>query len=85
LVSIVTVSPLRVYRPAFFGIFLPLKWLHADDGVVDPAKVELFVHALEMVYVPKGSFYVGSGGRAYIWGLKEPRRKQECGGLADGS
>ena len=62
-----------------------LKWLHADDGVVNPAKVELFVHALEMVYVPKGSFYVGSGGRAYTWGLKEPRRKQECGGLADGS
>jgi formylglycine-generating enzyme required for sulfatase activity len=37
-----------------------LKWLHADDGVADPSKVQLSVHALEMVYVPEGSFYVGS-------------------------
>ncbi len=40
-----------------------LKWLHADDGVEDPAKVELSVHAIEMVYVPEGSFYVGGGGK----------------------
>jgi len=40
-----------------------LKWLHAVDGVADPAEVELFVHALEMVYVPEGGFYVGSAGR----------------------
>ena len=40
-----------------------LKWLHEDDAVADTAKVELFVHALEMVYVPKGSFYAGSGGK----------------------
>ena len=40
-----------------------LKWLYKDDKVADPAEVELFVHALEMVYVPQGSFYVGSGGK----------------------
>jgi len=40
-----------------------LKWLNKDDGVDDPTKVELFVHALEMVYVPEGSFLVGSAGR----------------------
>ena len=40
-----------------------LKWLYKDGKVADPAKVELFVHALEMVYVPQGSFYVGSAGR----------------------
>jgi len=40
-----------------------LKWLHEDDKVADPSKVELFVHALEMVYVPRGGFYVGSGGK----------------------
>ncbi|MDE0977578.1 MAG: hypothetical protein OR999_09895, partial [Arenicellales bacterium] len=34
-----------------------LRWLHADDKVVDPSKIELSVHALEMVYVPEGSFY----------------------------
>jgi hypothetical protein len=40
-----------------------LKWLHKEDGVEDKAKVELFVHALEMVYVPQGSFFVGGGGK----------------------
>jgi len=40
-----------------------LKWLNADDKVADPTKVEVLVHALEMVYVPEGSFYVGSGGK----------------------
>jgi hypothetical protein len=40
-----------------------LKWLHKEDKVADPAKVELSVHALEMVYVPEGAFYVGSAGR----------------------
>jgi formylglycine-generating enzyme required for sulfatase activity len=40
-----------------------LKWMYKDDKVADPARVELFVHALEMVYVPKGSFYVGSAGK----------------------
>jgi len=40
-----------------------LKWLHKDDKVADPSKVELFVHALEMVYVSRGSFYVGAAGK----------------------
>jgi len=40
-----------------------LKWHHAGDKIADPAKVELSVHALEMVYVPEGSFYVGSAGK----------------------
>jgi len=40
-----------------------LKWLHKDDGVEDPTKVDIFVHALEMVYVPEGSFKVGGAGR----------------------
>jgi formylglycine-generating enzyme required for sulfatase activity len=39
-----------------------LKWLHKDDGVKKPAKVELSVHALEMVYVPQGRFYAGAPG-----------------------
>lgn len=40
-----------------------LRWLHADDEVADPTKVELSVHALEMVYVPQGAFYVGTNGQ----------------------
>ena len=40
-----------------------LKWLHEDDKVADITKVELSVHALEMVYVPQGGFYVGSAGK----------------------
>jgi len=59
-----------------------LKWLYKQDKVADPAEVELSVHAIEMVYVPKGSFYAGGGGKSYIPGRK---RKQEAGSLTDGS
>jgi len=40
-----------------------LRWLRAGDKPVDPSKIELSVHALEMVYVPEGSFYVGTNGK----------------------
>jgi formylglycine-generating enzyme required for sulfatase activity len=40
-----------------------LKWLSAEDGIPEAAKVDVFLHALEMVYVPQGSFYVGSAGK----------------------
>ena len=40
-----------------------LKWLTKDDKLADGAEAELFVHALEMVYVPRGAFYVGSEGK----------------------
>jgi len=59
-----------------------VKWLHKDDGVDDPAKAELCVHALEMVYVPRGAFKVGSGALSYISGGSD--RKQEAGSLAIG-
>ncbi|MGB2819501.1 MAG: SUMF1/EgtB/PvdO family nonheme iron enzyme, partial [Phycisphaerae bacterium] len=39
-----------------------LRWLHGADGVADAAKAELKVFAIEMVYVPRGAFKVGSGG-----------------------
>ncbi len=39
-----------------------LRWLSGADGVADPAKVEVKVYALEMVYVPEGAFALGSGG-----------------------
>lgn len=39
-----------------------LRWLHAADGVEDPAAVDLRVHAIDMVRVPEGAFHAGSGG-----------------------
>jgi formylglycine-generating enzyme required for sulfatase activity len=39
-----------------------LRWLHGADGVADPKAIELKVFAIEMVYLPRGAFMVGSGG-----------------------
>lgn len=39
-----------------------LRWNYAQNGVASTQKVQVSVHAIEMVYVPQGSFKVGSGG-----------------------
>lgn len=39
-----------------------LRWDYGTDGVLDNETVEVKVFALEMVYIPQGSFYLGSGG-----------------------
>lgn len=39
-----------------------LRWNYGANGVADNATVQLQVFAIEMVYVPQGSFYAGSGG-----------------------
>jgi formylglycine-generating enzyme required for sulfatase activity len=39
-----------------------LRWLHGADGVEDAATADLKLFAIEMVYVPRGTFAVGSGG-----------------------
>jgi formylglycine-generating enzyme required for sulfatase activity len=39
-----------------------LRWNYGVDGLIDADSVEVCVFAIEMVYVPQGSFYVGSGG-----------------------
>jgi len=39
-----------------------LRWNYGINGVADNAQVDIKVFAIEMVYVPQGSFYVGSGG-----------------------
>jgi formylglycine-generating enzyme required for sulfatase activity len=41
---------------------LELLWNYGANGVADKAFVEIEVFAIEMVYVPSGSFFVGSGG-----------------------
>jgi formylglycine-generating enzyme required for sulfatase activity len=43
-------------------IGVSLRWDYGIDGLGDEDNVELCVMGIEMVYVPKGSFYVGSGG-----------------------
>lgn len=51
-----------------------LRWNYAQDGVSRPVPVDVQVFAIEMVYVPRGSFYLGSGGA-------EPGRLYEGGGV----
>lgn len=37
-------------------------WNYGSDGVLDTDSCEIRVFAVEMVYVPQGAFYLGSGG-----------------------
>lgn len=39
-----------------------LRWDYGTDGVADGDSVNICVFAIEMVYVPQGQFYLGSGG-----------------------
>jgi formylglycine-generating enzyme required for sulfatase activity len=39
-----------------------LRWNYGADGLGNGDNVEVSVMAIEMVYVPQGAFYVGSGG-----------------------
>lgn len=39
-----------------------LRWNYGVDGVLDGDSVNVCVFAIEMVYVPQGQFYLGSGG-----------------------
>lgn len=39
-----------------------LRWNYGANGITDNMQVSVQVFAIEMVYVPQGSFYVGSGG-----------------------
>lgn len=39
-----------------------LRWNYGADGLANNDKVEICVFGMEMVYVPQGSFYAGSGG-----------------------
>jgi len=41
---------------------MSLKWNYAATGLGGTNAVDISVHAIEMVYIPQGAFYVGSGG-----------------------
>ncbi len=51
---------------------IELRWNYGAQGIADGVAVDVQVFAIEMVYVPQGSFYVGSGGN-------------EIGSFTDGS
>lgn len=40
-------------------------WNYGSNGVLDTDSCEIRVYAVEMAYVPQGSFYLGSGGTEY--------------------
>ena len=48
-----------------------LRWNYGVDGLTDADLVEIRVFAIEMVYVPQGSFYVGDGSVTTIRGQFE--------------
>ena len=41
---------------------MSLKWNYAATGLGGTNAVDVSVHAIEMVYIPQGAFYAGSGG-----------------------
>ncbi len=47
---------------------MQLRWNYASNGVLSTDKVDIRVFAVEMVYVPGGDFYLGSGG-SDSWGF----------------
>ena len=56
-----------IYRSAdgngnFIGNNIRLRWDYAKNGLTKTNNVDVSVHAIEMVYIPERSFYVGSGG-----------------------
>lgn len=56
-----------IYRNAdgaglFSATDLQLRWNYGANGLTENDIVDIRVHAIEMVYVPEGNFYIGSGG-----------------------
>ncbi len=56
-----------IYRSAdgsgtFSKTGVQLRWNYGANGVNDYAVIDICVFAIEMVYLPQGSFYAGSGG-----------------------
>ncbi len=50
---------------------IKLRWRYRNDGLFDDCKVTVQVFAIEMVYVPQASFYVGDGAVASLVGQFE--------------
>ncbi len=50
---------------------IQLKWNYGVDGLADNALVDISVSAIEMVYVPQGSFWLGDGSNSVLHGQFE--------------
>lgn len=48
-----------------------LRWNYGVDGMTDNAIVDISVSAIEMVYVPQGSFWLGDGSNTIVHGQFE--------------
>lgn len=48
-----------------------LRWNYGIDGLADNALVDIHVSAIEMVYVPQGSFWAGDGSNSILHGQFE--------------
>lgn len=48
-----------------------LRWNYGVDGLADNALVDISVSAIEMVYVPQGSFWLGDGSNSTLHGQFE--------------
>lgn len=57
---------------------IKLRWEYGDDLLQDEDSVEICVFAIEMVYVPQASYYLGSGGASEYNGFYQyPNRTDE--------
>ncbi len=66
-----------IYRSAdgagtFSKTGVQLRWNYGANGVTDYAMLDIWVYAIEMVYVPQASFSAGSGGTEYDAFYKYP-------------
>lgn len=49
-------------KGTFAATEVQLRWYYGANSLLDIARVDIQVFAIEMVYVPKGNFYLGTGG-----------------------
>ena len=62
-----------IYRDAdgvgtFSKTGVQLRWNYGANGVADNDVIDIRLYAIEMVYVPQGSFFIGSGGTEAMLG-----------------
>ena len=61
-----------------------LRWNYGIDGTADDAVVDVNVFAIEMVYVPQGSFFLGDGASIYAF-YDDAERSTTPAHITDGS
>lgn len=69
----------------FYSSGVRLRWNYGSQGLPDNAIVDLKVFAIEMVYVPQGSFFIGAGGEEVSTFYTYPDVNQPYKVTSDGS